>query len=343
MNEKDVREIKELLKTPKKIVVVTHLNPDADAIGSAMAMSMYLERMGHKVTPIIPNDYPDFLAWLPRINEFMIAKHNIKECVRAVYNADVVFCLDFNVPRRVGEILQKPLSETKAVRILIDHHEQPDCFCKYTYSRPKDTSSASECVYDFITKELGDEDGITFDMAQHIYSGIITDTGSLSYGCNNVGTYHIVAKLIGMGVDAEAVHKAIYNTYTEDRLRLLGFSLTERFHVIADCATAYMYLTKADLERFHHKIGDTEGIVNYGLTIGSIKFTALFTERDGYVKASFRSKGTFDVNKFAQNHYTGGGHRNAAGADCFEPMEKTIQDFERFVRLYKDELTADNK
>jgi len=334
-NPDTLSKVLQLLETPSEIVVTSHYNPDGDALGSSLALSSYLRRKGHSVRTIIPNDFPEFLNWMPGREDTVIYFHKSKTANELLANAGIIFCLDFNSIPRVNLFADK-LFEAKGKKILIDHHLQPEDHFDLTLS-VINTSSTSELVFDFIDAS-GDADIMDKAMAECLYVGIMTDTGSFSFACNHPHTYEVVSRLVRIGVDTEQVHRLVYDTYSESRMRLLGFCLSERMVVLSELGTAYIWLTKEDLSRFDFKPGDTEGVVNYALSIKNISFAALFTEKSDRIRISFRSKGDYSVNNFAREHYQGGGHRNAAGGDSFESMELTLMNFQALLPRYKDNL-----
>jgi phosphoesterase RecJ-like protein len=336
LKRQDILRIKELLRRPKDIVILVHYNPDGDALGAALALSMYLKQKNHHVRVISPNAFPEFLQWMPQSENILLATQKLDYCQEIIRNTDVIFCVDFNASNRVG-LLQQVLESTKSIKIIIDHHVDPSDIFDIYYSVSENISSTSELIYNFLIYKLGEKDIITSDMAKCLYVGIITDTGSLSYACDNPSTYRIIGRLIAMGIDGEAIHRKIYDTYSEDRLRLLGYCLSERLRILHRYATSYIYLTKEDLKKFSYKHGDTEGFVNYGLSIKNIDFTAIFIERDDRIKISFRSMNDFNVNEYARKYFNGGGHKNAAGADSFLSMDETLSYFEKSLKESKNQ------
>lgn len=334
-NKETLESVKCLLDTPTDIVITTHYNPDGDALGSSLALSKYLIKKGHRVSTIIPNDFPDFLKWMPGHEETCIYFHHSKTADELIARAAVIFCLDYNAIPRVNLFADR-LFEAKGKKVLIDHHLEPENHFDFALSVVK-TSSTSELIFDFIAA-LGDIDLIDRDLAICLYVGIMTDTGSFSFACNYPHTYEVVSKLVQAGVDTEQVHRLVYDTYSECRMRLLGFCLSERMKVMHDFSTAYIWLSKEDLKKFDFTPGDTEGVVNYALSIKNISFAALFTEKNDRIRISFRSKGSFSVNNFARAHYQGGGHRNAAGGDSFVTIEETLKKFEELLPIYKNEI-----
>ena len=338
MDKSDILQINNILSTPKQIAIIAHYNPDGDAIGASLALMMFLQQRGHIANVLVPNSYPDFLGWMPYADTITVATENMQLCEEKIRMANVIFCLDFNTLGRTGK-LQEMLENTSVPKILIDHHLNPDNSFNFVYSVTDQTSSTSELMYDFIVNIMDGEACMNKEIAECLYVGIITDTGSLNYSCNNVSTYQVLADLFRCRIDGEAIHRKVYDNYSESRVRLLGHSLMERLIVLGEYATSFIYLTKKDLEKYEYKQGDIEGIVNYGLSMDNIRFTALFSERDDRIRISFRSKGNFDVNNFAREHFNGGGHKNASGGNSYTTMDKTIEQFKSLLGQYKTALT----
>jgi len=333
----DFIDISQLLSTRRRILITTHTNPDGDAIGASLALASYLKKKRHQVWVMVPDPYPDFLAWMPGTQEVLVYKKQPEICENIVNQADVILAADYNCFDRINEI--GPLARnSRAVKILVDHHLNPSDEFDFRISVSA-VSSTSELVYNFIEAN-GDLNLMDREIAENIYTGIITDTGSLSYSCNYIKTYLIVAELFKLGIDGEYIHRLVYDTYSESRLRLLGYSISHQLVVLPEFHTAYITLTKSDLDRFHHQIGDTEGIVNYALSIEGINLAALFMERDGIVKISFRSKGNFSVDCLARDHFNGGGHRNAAGANCSTTINETVQLFLKILPQFQSQLNS---
>ncbi len=302
-----------------------HTNPDGDAVGSSLGLYDYLKQAGYTNLHVIaPNPYASFLHWMPGNDEIVIATDEKKRAGQLIGDASLLFCLDFNGFSRT-DLLEDRLKRSDALKIMIDHHPQPEGGFDLVFS-DTNASSTAEMVFEFITS-LGGEQLISLEGAQCLYAGIVTDTGSFSYGCNNPRTYEIVARLIRKGVDGAHLHRLIYNTYTADRMRLLGFCLSEKLVVMPEHHSAFISLSERELERFNHQEGDTEGVVNYALAIEGITLAALFTEKKDHVKASFRSAGDVDVNELARKHFNGGGHKNAAGGKSFSSLADTLTYF----------------
>ncbi|MCF8296812.1 MAG: bifunctional oligoribonuclease/PAP phosphatase NrnA [Saprospiraceae bacterium] len=335
MKFNSIERLKSLFDDSQNFVILSHTNPDGDAVGSSLALYILLKQHFSKVNVILPDKFPDFLNWMPKSDEIYIHKDDENRCNGLIENADIIFCLDFNHPDRLNT-LSEILKKAKAKRVLIDHHILPDSTCDFIYSYTS-ASSTAELLYEFIC-ELGYKSNINKEVAECLYVGICTDTGSFSFSCNNSITYKITADLIEKGVDAAEIHNSIYDNFSEDRMRLLGYCLSEKLKVFNEFSSSYIFLTKEEMDKFNYQIGDTEGIVNYALAIKGIIFTVLFLEKDGFIRASFRSKGDFSANDFARKHFNGGGHKNAAGGNSYVSMEETIKNFERYLPLYKDEL-----
>lgn len=336
MTNEDISKIKELLDTPKKIVIVPHKGPDGDAMGSTLALKLLLEHRQHFVQLISPNDYPDFLKWLPYSEEVINYEKDTEKSENYISEADVIFTLDFNHLSRAGE-MKNVLEEAKADFIMIDHHQQPDDYAVVTYS---DVSmcSTSQMVYHFI-HNIGLEDHINAQIATCLYTGIMTDTGSFRYRSTTSLTHRVIADLIERGADNTNIHENVYDTNSYSRLQLLGVAL-QNLKVVEGLRTAYIVLSQEELDHHNFKKGDTEGFVNYGLSLSGIVFAAIFIENkdEKIVKISLRSKGTFSVNDFARRHFQGGGHINAAGGKSDLTLPETIAKFISILPEYKTSL-----
>jgi len=332
----EIQEIKQLLTQGKKIVITSHTNPDGDAIGSSLAMYHYLKKLGNDVNMMVPNNFPDYYNWLPDSDKIVIYEKQSKYSQKLLKEAEIVFALDYNAINRLGA-LAEIVKTTTCTRILIDHHIDPERESfKHCFSTTE-TSSTGELVYEFI-RALDNEDLIDKKMGEAIYTGIVTDTGSFSFSCNRPETYDITSKLVSIGVDAQKIHKLIYDTFSENRLRLLGFAISSRMIVWNEYHAALIYLTKADLSKFNYQVGDTEGLVNYPLSMSDVNMSVLITEKDNQLRLSFRSKGSFSVNEFCRKHFNGGGHRNAAGGKTTESIEELITRLKELLEDYKEEL-----
>ncbi|MCX6311485.1 MAG: bifunctional oligoribonuclease/PAP phosphatase NrnA [Bacteroidetes bacterium] len=335
MKTKGLAPLKKLLSKPKRIAIVTHWSPDGDAIGSSLGLSNFLQKKGHAVTVIVPNEYPEFLHWMHGHKQVVDAMKNKKKAETALKNAEIIFCLDFNELKRInslGEIIVK-LSVPK---VLIDHHPNPSEFADYVFHKVE-SSSTAELVYDFIVK-MGGAKLVDKHIANCLYTGIMTDTGSFRFPSTSVKTHRVVAHLMDAGAENSLNHNRIYDDNTENRLRLLGYALSEKLIVLPEFHTAFFTLNDSEHERFHYQKGDTEGLVNYALTMRGIVFAAFFAERDGKVKCSFRSKGNFDVNLFARAGFNGGGHKNAAGGMLELSLEEVVKKFKSMLLEYNSKI-----
>ncbi len=336
MNAKQVKEVKSLLAKPKHIVIVTHWSPDGDAMGSSLGLYNYLIQKDHKVTVITPNDYPAFLSWMPGDKKVIDFSKKTSAAKKHVAQAELIFCLDFNSLKRIDK-LGDEVAKSKAIKFIIDHHLQPEDFAQYMLHNVG-ACSTCELIYEFISL-MGDKKLLNKDIANCLYTGIMTDTGSFRFPSTTTKTHAIIADLMKAGAENSEIHNRIYDGNTVDKIKLLGYCLGEKLTVMKELNTAYFSLTDKELKKFNYKKGDTEGVVNYALSIEGIKFAAFFVERDGIIKTSFRSKGSFNVNLFARAHFEGGGHANAAGGMSPLSMKDTLKKFVSIVPGYKKELT----
>ncbi|QOG01858.1 bifunctional oligoribonuclease/PAP phosphatase NrnA [Flavobacterium sp. MDT1-60] len=333
MKIQDIQAIELLLATPKKIAIIPHRGPDGDAMGSTLGLYHFLLKNNHHPTVIAPNDFPDFLAWLPGSETVKIFEKDTENCTKILEEAELIFTLDFNAFHRTGE-MEHTLAKLTAPFIMIDHHQKPDDYAAYTYS---DTSFGSTCemVYNFISF-LNKKEDLDKTIATCIYTGILTDSGSFRFPGTTGNTHRIIAELIDLGVENTQIPVLLFDNSSYSRLQLLGRAL-QNMKVLEEHKTSYTSLTQDELDSFDYVKGDTEGIVNYGLSIKGIVFTAIFIENkdEKIIKISFRSQGGFDVNQFARDHFNGGGHSNAAGGRSDVSMEETLKKFEDLVTKLK--------
>lgn len=335
MQMRNFEELKSLLSEPKRIVLLPHRNPDGDAIGSTLAMRLYLSKLGHSCEVISPNDFPKFLKWMEGAKDIQIAEYNPGHSRRTIEKAELIFLLDFNTTARIDEVGEW-LDRSEAPKVLIDHHQEPDQF-DFMYS---DVEMPATCqmVYKFI-ESMGHLDLIDVSLAECIYTGILTDTGGFRYRTTSAETHRIVANLLEKGLNLDKIYNEVYDNQSVGRLKLLGVTL-DSLIAMPDYRTAYMKLTRAEQAEYGMQKGDTEGFVNYGLGINNNVLSVFFIEdqqRD-FIKISFRSKGGFDVNQFARKHFNGGGHISAAGGRSDLGMEETIEKFVKILEGYKQEL-----
>jgi phosphoesterase RecJ-like protein len=333
MNIQDIQAIQLLLSTPKKIAIIPHRGPDGDAMGSTLALYHFLLKNNHYPTVISPNDFPDFLAWMPGSETVKIYEKDKEACTKILEESELILTLDFNALHRVGE-METVLEKLTAPFIMIDHHQRPDDYATYTYS---DVAFGSTCemVYNFISF-LDKKQDIDKTIATCIYTGILTDSGSFRFPKTTGTTHRIIAELIDLGVENTVIPTLLFDNSSYNRLQLLGRAL-QNMKVMMEHKTSYTSLTQEELNSFGYVKGDTEGIVNYGLSIKGIVFTAIFIENkeEGIIKISFRSQGNFDVNQFARDYFQGGGHSNAAGGKSEVSMEETLHKFESLVQKLK--------
>ncbi len=336
MTTEEINRIKTLLSLPKAIVIIPHKNPDGDAIGSTLGLFHYLKQYHHNVVIIAPNDYPDFLKWMPEESSILKYENDKASCDTLIEHAEVIFTLDFNSLGRIGD-MESVITTAKGIKVMIDHHQQPDDYATYTYS---DVSMSSTCemVFNFI-EMLDDVDKINSAIATCLYTGIMTDTGSFRFPSTTSTTHKIIGELIKKGANNSEIHNNIYDTNSYDRLQLLGRALSN-LKVIPEYRTAYITLTQEELNTFNFKKGDTEGFVNYGLSLKGIVFAAIFIEshQDEIIKISLRSKGDFSVNELSRTHFNGGGHTNAAGGRSTLSLKDTVDKFISILPNYKQDL-----
>jgi phosphoesterase RecJ-like protein len=325
-----------LILNANRIVVTTHKSPDGDAIGSAMAMHHFLRSLGKKPTTILPDAAPDFLHWVTDYNECVIAEEDAVKAATHIAEADLIFSLDYNHLPRTGDSVSAMLEKSTAPFILIDHHQQPGEFPVVTYS---DTSACSTCemVFRFI-EQCGWIGHLNLDIAACIYLGIMTDSGSFRFHSVSHDTHRIAGELIALGLDHAEIHRNVYDTNLMDKLKLIGSALSEKLVVMPEHSTAFISLDKEELKRYNYRQGDTEGLVNQALSIRGVKMAAFFREGNNEIKASFRSKGTFDVNTFSRSHWQGGGHINAAGGMSTDSMHDTLQKFRELTIRYSNQI-----
>ena len=331
----NLKELKALLSVPKNIVVTSHRNPDGDAIGSSLGLYLYLNKLGHTVRIVFPSEYPDFVAWMPDAEKIVIYDLDPEVSEELSKNADLIFCLDYNSLDRIdklGEYIQT-LEDTPL--IMIDHHLYPDLPAEYQISEPS-ASSTSELVFDFI-KMMDHVQHIDVPIAECLFAGILTDTGSFKYSTSSK-LFKIVAELIDLGVDDQKLQDLIFNSQSEKNLRLLGHCLNNRMEILEEYNTGIITLNRNDYDRFDIQRGDTEGIVNYLLKLKNVRFAAFITEQPTIVKLSLRSKGDFSVQEIARKHFKGGGHKNASGGSSYSTLRGTVNKLKQILPDYKEQL-----
>ena len=335
MQEK-LNELKLLLQNKKNIVITIHRGPDADALGSALALSDVLKQLNHNVTVVSPNDYASFLYWMKGNNEVVVFTEQTEKTIEITNNADLIFLLDFNDLSRIGEYTET-VRNSSSTKIMIDHHQEPNMNdADLVFS---DTSSCSTAQLLFeILDGLSFKSMINKDVAECIYAGIMTDTGSFKYSSTTSKTHMVISELIDAGAENSKVHDLIYDNYSEDRTKLLGYCLNDKLQIFPELNSAIISLTEEELDRFNFKKGDTEGVVNYALAIKGIIFAVFIAEKEGKVKLSLRSKGDFKDNEIAKKYFSGGGHMNASGGISDRSVEGTVKKVIEVFEEYKNEL-----
>jgi len=336
--EKEIKEIKALLETPIRAVIIPHMNPDGDALGSCLGWSQYLKLKGHQTQVIAPNSFPIFYDWLLESENILDYDKKPNKVKEALENVDVIFFLDYNDLKRIGD-LRSVVENHSAKFVMIDHHRQPTDFCDIMISKPG-KSSTSEMVYEVI-EALGDKNLINKSIGECLYTGIITDTGSFRFGSTTKETHLAAAHLLEAGVDPDQVYTRVYDNNTIDKMHLMGFVLVEKLKQVDNLAASYISISEEEQNRFNFQRGDSEGFVNYGLSVKGMKAAGFFRESEGFIKVSLRSKNDFDVNVIARAHFNGGGHKNAAGGRLDMSLPEAISHFETIMKQHSDELQFD--
>lgn len=325
-----------VIQAPKRIAVISHLNPDGDAIGSSLGFSGFLRKLGHEVEVMVPNDFPEFLAWMPGASQIHIFDKETDVCNQILMQSDCLMLLDFNHFSRAG-LIQDTIKSLNVKKILIDHHRDPDADQFYCMLSDTEVSSTSELVAETIL-HFG-ESYLDESISTNILVGLVTDTGSFAHSVYRPELFSICAQLLKHVPSYNLIHQRVYDTFTEDRLRLLGYAINNKMEVLDDYATSIISLSKSELESFHYQVGDTEGIVNYPLSMKKITMAVLVTERQGVIRFSFRSKGDFSVHELAQKHFNGGGHTNAAGGTLSCTMSEALEKLHSLLPEYQMQLT----
>ena len=328
--------LRAMLENPRRVVILSHTNPDGDAIGSSLAWAEVLKRHGHEVTCIIPNKYPYYLDFMPGIESVVIYKgDNDGIAMKAIKDADIIFCLDFHTMTRLdglGDIID---SNQHAKRVLIDHHLDPSEDFDLMLSYPKASSTCY--LVALIVENMYDTASISATMAENLFVGMMTDTGNFAFSSVTPDLFRMVSVLAATGIDIPNIHNNVYNSFTESRARLFGYVINRKMRIFHNGTVAHMSLTEEEMRRFWFQQGDSEGFVNYPLTIKKMKMSAMFTQHTDFIRVSLRSRGNIDVNLFAQRYFNGGGHKNAAGGKSFMTMEETIKHYEKCVKEFAAE------
>ena len=331
-----IKQFEELIKSSSKsIVLVPHMHADGDAMGSVLGLWRILKNAGLKVKVISPTKYPEFYHWMDGHEEVIIYSHHPKQSARALEESDLLICMDFNQLSRLGDM--KALVETyQGKKVLVDHHPYPGNFTDLVIS---DISYSSTCELIFsILQSTEFAPYIDKNAASSFFTGIMTDTGSFDFSVSNPNTFEVVAQLTRMGIDQQDIHSKVYDNFSADRMRLMGFCLSNRMTVYPEYHTAAMYITLEDQKAFNFITGDNEGFVNMPLSIKGVVFSALFTEKEKYIKVSFRSKGEFAVNEVCEKYFNGGGHRNASGGELYASMQETLLKFQSILPEFEEKI-----
>ena len=327
-----IDKVEAAIERVDKIAIIAHIGPDGDAIGSSLALWHYLMTIEKVPYVIVPTAFPAFLSWMPGADKVLVYDNDKVEADVIFASADLIFALDFNTPSRLGKMAEAVLA-SPADKILVDHHLHPDTFAKIAISYPQ-ISSTSEMIFRLICR-MGHFSDINLACAECIYTGMMTDTGGFTYNSNNLEIYTIISELIKIGIDKDAIHRKVFNTYSADRLRLMGFCLYKKMKVYPEYRAALITLTGKELYQFNYTNGDAEGFVNIPLQIDGVDFSVFMREDTEKIKISLRSQGTFPANKVASDLFNGGGHLNAAGGESYTTLAETVKKFEEALPNYK--------
>lgn len=331
----DIEQFKMLFAEPRKVVIVSHTNPDGDAIGSSLALAEVLRMRGHETTCIVPNRFPYYLEWIPRAKEMLVYRFDAEQAKATIDCADVIICADMNNLSRLEELSEAIASNTTAKRLLIDHHLNPGEGFDLVFSHPESSSTAF-LVYSILSQAFGTQI-IDRTIATQLYVGIITDTGNFAFSHLTPELFRAVAVLVEAGIDIPTIYNNIYNSFTEGRARLFGYAINRKMKTLLKGTVAYISLTEEELCRYWFQQGDSEGFVNYPLTVKKMRMSAMFTQQHDFIRVSLRSRGNIDVDTFARRYFNGGGHRNAAGGKSFMTMDETIRHYIAAVEEYHAE------
>ncbi|WPP48397.1 DHH family phosphoesterase [Catalinimonas niigatensis] len=337
----DIISFKKILDKPKRIVIVPHVNPDADALGSCLGLASVLKKKGHEVKVISPTDYPEFLHWMKGNDEVMIYNAGNEKAGKDIIDqAEIIFCLDFCALKRADK-MEEPIRNAAATKVLIDHHHGKEDFADFECWNTK-AAATCELIYQLVV-DMDERQLIDKHVAEALYAGVMTDTGSFRHPNTTKHVHEVVAELIDLGADVSKVSKLVYDNNSLNRLRFIGFALSERLEILKEYNTAYFAISAEDLSKFSSRTGDTEGLVNYALSIVGVTMAAIIIEREDAVKLSFRSVGDFPVNELAAKHFEGGGHKNAAGGISHVGIKETVQKFLELLPEYKKQLHKNQK
>ena len=336
----NIDKVETYFERAEKVVVVTHISPDGDALGSSLGLCHFLTSQGKTVNVIVPNAFPDFLRWMPGAKDIVRYDKYPEFADKLISEADVLCCLDFNALSRIGD-MGKAVKDAPGRKVMVDHHLDPEPFCWVTISHPE-ISSTSELVFRLIC-QMGCFDDISFEGAECIYTGMMTDTGGFTYNSNSRDIYFIISELLSKGIDKDEIYRKVFNTYSEGRLRLMGYVLYEKMQVYPQFRSALVWLTREEQGKFQYVKGDTEGFVNIPLQIKGICFSVFLREdtEKNMIKVSLRSVGSFPCNKVAAEFFNGGGHLNASGGEFYGSMDEAVELFKRALVKYEGLLLKD--
>ena len=335
ISAESIEQVRNSIDQAENIIIVVHVGPDGDAMGSSLALWHYLMTLEKTPLVIVPNAFPNFLAWMPGAEYILVYEDYKERCGELIAQTDLIFTLDFNVLHRLGK-MQDAVMNSAAPKILIDHHLHPGDYAETTISHPE-ISSTSELIFRLICR-MGDFAKINLACAECVYTGMMTDTGGFTYNSNHQEIYTIISELIKLGVDKDDIYRKVFNNYSADRMRLMGYTLFSKMKIFPEYRAALITVTLKELEEFNYQIGDVEGLVNLPLSIDGVDFSVFMREDTDKIKISFRSQGTFPANKVAADLFNGGGHLNAAGGESYATMEESVQKFESALDDYKDFL-----
>ncbi len=335
IDPRKVEQILDSIHKSEQIVITTHVSPDGDALGSTLALYHFIKKRGKSVRVIVPNSYPYFLKWMHGTNEVEIFEYNPSAGEHILLNADLIFSLDYNITKRAGGV-GRVIEESSATKIMIDHHPHPGESFDIYVSHPE-ISSTSELIFRLIYQAGCYEEMSRFE-AESVFCGMMTDTGGFTYNSGSPEIYQIISLLLRKGVDKDAIYSKVFNNYSEERFRLLGFTLSQRMEVYHDCHSALLYLSNDDQSQFKFSKGDTEGFVNYPLSIKGIIFSTFIRQEENMIKISFRSQGSFPCNDFASEYFNGGGHLNASGGEFYGTLEEAIRIYKEGLKKYESKL-----
>lgn len=332
----DIEAIGNLLRQPQTILITTHQNPDADAMGSSLGLAGYLKKKGHRVTVVTPTDYPQNLHWLPGNDEVIAFEEKARVAInRLIDEADTIFCLDFSSMDRIRD-LGPMVRQSRAQKVLIDHHLEPESFADLAYWDP--TAAATAQLVFYLIDKLGDKGLIDAPIGECLYAGLMTDTGSFRHPSTTGDVHRMAADLVDLKIDVSTIHRRIYDNVSLDKLRMLGYVLNEKLRVLPKYKFAYITLSVDELKRFRSKTGDTEGLVNYALSVEGVAVAAILIDRGEEIRISFRSIGDFSVRELASRHFNGGGHKNAAGGRSRLSLDETEDWLLSVLPLYQEQL-----